>query len=130
MLKAEFSKTTVMIVFEHKLVYIFRVPWYCESKIPIFSQNFAILTSILGDFCLFRRNRDQYECMKISRGQRCDCFFCLKSAFVLKTKAKILFFCLHSGNWGRCYDHNFLRKNGVFLKNQCYDQILAYLALF
>jgi hypothetical protein len=29
---------------------------------------------------------------------------------------------------GRCYDHNFLRfsaKNGVFLKNQCYDQILS-----
>jgi hypothetical protein len=32
-------------------------------------------------------------------------------------------------NWGRCYDHNFLRfstilgeKIGVFLKNQCYDQ--------
>jgi hypothetical protein len=30
--------------------------------------------------------------------------------------------------WGRCYDHNFQRfspifgkKNGVFLKNQCYD---------
>jgi hypothetical protein len=35
-------------------------------------------------------------------------------------------------NWGRCYDHNFLRfstifgeKIGVFLKNQCYDQIFA-----
>jgi hypothetical protein len=34
--------------------------------------------------------------------------------------------------WGRCYDHNFLRflpifgeKNGVFLKNQCYDNIFA-----
>jgi hypothetical protein len=33
---------------------------------------------------------------------------------------------------GRCYDHNFLRfspifaeKFGVFLKNQCYDQIFA-----
>jgi hypothetical protein len=33
---------------------------------------------------------------------------------------------------GRCYDHNFLRflaifdeKIGVFLKNQCYDQIFA-----
>jgi hypothetical protein len=32
----------------------------------------------------------------------------------------------------RCYDHNFLRflkilgvKNGVFLENQCYDQIFA-----
>jgi hypothetical protein len=31
--------------------------------------------------------------------------------------------------WSRCYDHNFLRffpifgeKNGVFLKNHCYDQ--------
>jgi hypothetical protein len=37
---------------------------------------------------------------------------------------------------GRCYDGNFLRfltffdeKNGVFLKNQCYDQIFL-LALF
>jgi hypothetical protein len=34
--------------------------------------------------------------------------------------------------WGRCYDHNFLRfgtifgeKNGVFLKNQGYDQTCA-----
>jgi hypothetical protein len=34
--------------------------------------------------------------------------------------------------WGRCYDHNFPRflpifveKFGVFLKNQCYDQIFA-----
>jgi hypothetical protein len=34
---------------------------------------------------------------------------------------------------GRCYDHyifsaifaNFRRKNGVFLKNKCFDQILA-----
>jgi hypothetical protein len=34
--------------------------------------------------------------------------------------------------WGLCYDHNFLRfltifgeNIGVFLKNQCYDQIFA-----
>jgi hypothetical protein len=39
------------------------------------------------------------------------------------------------GPWGRCYDHNFLRlstifgeKIGAFLKNQCYDQIYAYLS--
>jgi hypothetical protein len=38
---------------------------------------------------------------------------------------------------GRCYDHNFPRisiifgeKNGVFLKNQCYDQFFQNLALF
>jgi hypothetical protein len=26
---------------------------------------------------------------------------------------------------GRCYNRIFRRKNGVFLKNQCYDQIFA-----
>jgi hypothetical protein len=37
--------------------------------------------------------------------------------------------------WGRCYDHDFLRfltlfgeKNGVFLRNQCYDQHFALFA--
>jgi hypothetical protein len=42
-----------------------------------------------------------------------------------------------TGTWDRCYDHNFLRfltifgeKIGVFLKNQCYDQIFKKLALF
>jgi hypothetical protein len=36
----------------------------------------------------------------------------------------------HKLNWGRCYDHIFCdfwqfsaEKIGVFLKNQCYDQI-------
>jgi hypothetical protein len=24
---------------------------------------------------------------------------------------------------GRCYDHNFQRKIGVFIENQCYDHI-------
>jgi hypothetical protein len=44
----------------------------------------------------------------------------------------ILFLSTILSTGGRCYDHNFLlifanfwRKNGVFLKNQCYDQIFS-----
>jgi hypothetical protein len=44
---------------------------------------------------------------------------------------------LNSEPGGRCFDHNFLQflpifgeKNGVFLKNQCYDQIFENWALF
>jgi hypothetical protein len=32
---------------------------------------------------------------------------------------------LYIHNRGRCYDHNFGEKIGVFLKNQCYDQMFA-----
>jgi hypothetical protein len=39
-----------------------------------------------------------------------------------------------ANTWGRCYDHNFLRffsifgeKVGVFIKNQCYDQLFSKL---
>jgi hypothetical protein len=48
----------------------------------------------------------------------------------------VFFYKLIWQPWGRCYDHNFLRffpifgeKIGVFLKYQCYDQIILKFVL-
>jgi hypothetical protein len=62
----------------------------------------------------------------------------LMSSVELGHSNDAFFTLLFLASWGRCYDHNFRRffpflgdfpnfrrKNGVFLKYQCYDQIFA-----
>jgi hypothetical protein len=64
-------------------------------------------------------------------------FFTVKVLFQLGQKRiglhfGAIFSLTHLVTWGRCYDHNFLQflpifggKIGVFLKNQCYDQVFS-----
>jgi hypothetical protein len=60
-------------------------------------------------------------------------FAALLCDYVIDATTQKMWMLIWGGSaWGRCYDHNYLRflpifgeKNGVFLKNHCYDQIFA-----
>jgi hypothetical protein len=116
------------IFVDRAIVYFVNKCFWNDKSCPNFwathshSQGYALIL----DWATFWANFSQFQLVTLHHSSH------PRPLWATPVRSIRIFFAffVRSHIWGRCYDHNFLRflpifceKIGVYLKNQCYDQI-------